>query len=385
MRNRYGFKREYGYIERAEGICDSFCWTNGIYKLRYFRPCIDTFDSDNILDMERGENRIYTFDYYMQLLMCEKNEQEKDSETWKVLIDAAAYDFPNVLSLKDDLVVAMDSDMADAQIERDRDGEPYEKMLSIGTKGHNIEDGYVVRRIMRYPEQDRPDKYELEIGTSYTADGCGGGSHFVRLTDLSREDVRSLYTCVKRFIEYAEDWYNLGVKTRWERAGHNKYIDGEILVCTDQETLIAEGDVISSLKYWDFHGEKILKSLDESVTGIDSDGGIVTFENTEYLYPDTIYRIDPKFPDDEILHWGISEIAQDFYNRILTKTERMLEDFKSRSTEELYSLYGEYIVNRYAMCWEEHRFEFDGNAESIIAAVRPYVKKVICRVKQGLT
>ena len=382
MRNRYGFKREYGYIDRVDGICDSFCWTNGIYKLRYFRPCIDTFDSDSILDMERGENRIYTFDYYMQLLMCEKNGYEKDSETWKVIIDAAAYDFPNALNLKDDLVTVMDSDMADAQIVRGRDGKPYEKVLSIGTEGHNIEDGYVVRRIMRYPEQDGPDKYELEIGTNYTANG--GGSHFVRLTDLSREDIRSLYTCVKRFIEFAEDWYNLGVKTGWERAEHNKYIDGEILVCTDQEALIAEGDVISSLKYWDFHGEKILESLDESVTGVDSDGGMVSFENTECLYLDAIYCIDPKIPDDEILHWGISEIAQDFYDRILTKTERMLEDFKSRSTEELYSLYGEYIDNRYAMCREEHGFEVAEDAESIIAAVRPYVEKVICRAKKGL-
>ena len=91
------------------------------------------------------------------------------------------------------------------------------------------------RRIKRYPECDKPDRYELEIGTN-----CGtvpDSAHFYRLTGLDREDIRCLYTCVTRFIENAEDLYNLRLKLRWDREKHNKRIDGEVLMCMGVEEI----------------------------------------------------------------------------------------------------------------------------------------------------
>mgnify|MGYP004561163975 FL=1 len=142
---------------------DIFCWTNGTYKLCYTRPDMEAMTGDNILDIENGENKILSFDYHMQLLVSKRNDpentekdkaednEENDREVWETLINAAAYDFPNVRQLKADIRIILDSDMEDAQIVRDNSGEPYEKVLCLGKEGTYVEDGYVLRRIKSYP------------------------------------------------------------------------------------------------------------------------------------------------------------------------------------------------------------------------------------------
>ena len=55
---------------------DIFCWTNGTYKLCYTRPDMEAVNGDNILDIENGENKILSFDYHMQLLVCKRNDRE---------------------------------------------------------------------------------------------------------------------------------------------------------------------------------------------------------------------------------------------------------------------------------------------------------------------
>ena len=325
---------------------DIFCWTNGTYKLCYTRPDMEAVNGDNILDIENGENKILSFDYHMQLLVSKRNDlentekdkaednEENDREVWETLINAAAYDFPNVRQLKADIRTILDSDMEDAQIVRNNSGEPYEKVLCLGTEGTYVEDGYVLRRIKRYPECDKPDRYELEIGTN-----CGtvpDSAHFYRLTGLDREDIRCLYTCVTRFIENAEDLYNHRLKLRRDREKHNKRIDG--------------------------------------------DAGSIDLESGEMLYMDQIYSIDKKSPTEEMLCMGVEEIAEDFCDSILVKTMTMLDDFGTMEVSDLCEKYGEYIDNRYYMYREEHGFEipedvFPGDG------VQPYVEEVIRLLK----
>ena len=321
---------------------DIFCWTNGTYKPCYTRPDMEAVNGDNILDIENGENKILSFDYHMQLLVSKRNDlentekdkaednEENDRDVWETLINAAAYDFPNVRQLKADIRTILDSDMEDAQIVRNNSGDPYEKVLCLGTEGTYVEDGYVLRRIKRYPECDKPDRYEMEIGTN-----CGtvpDSAHFYRLIDLDREDIRCLYTCVTRFIENAEDLYNHRLKLRRDREKHNKRIDG--------------------------------------------DAGSIDLESGEMLYMDQIYSIDKKSPTEEMLSMGVEEIAEDFCNSILVKTVTMLDDFETMEVYDLCEKYGEYIDNRYYMYHEKHGFEmpedvFPGDG------VKPYVEKVV--------
>lgn len=257
MRQGYKFIRESGCKHDDDYLGhlfnDIFCWTNGTYKLCYTRPDMEAVNGDNILDIENGENKILSFDYHMQLLVSKRNNlentekdkagdiEENDREVWETLINAAAYDFPNVRQLKTDIRTILDSDMEDAQIVRNNSGDPYEKVLCLGTEGTHVEDGYVLRRIKRSPECDKPDRYELEIGTN-----CGvvpDSAHFYRLIDLDREDIRCLYTCVTRFIENAEDLYNHRLKLRRDREKHNKRIDGEVLMCMENSfELVTEGE-----------------------------------------------------------------------------------------------------------------------------------------------
>ena len=251
MRQGYKFIRESGCEHDDDYLShlfnDIFCWTNGTYKLCYTRPDMETVNGDNILDIENGENKILSFDYHMQLLVSKRNDlentekdkaednEENNREVWETLINAAAYDFPNVRQLKADIRTILDSDMEDAQIVRNNSGEPYEKVLCLGTEGTYVEDGYVLRRIKRYPECDKPDRYELEIGTN-----CGtvpDSAHFYRLIDLDREDIRCPYTCVTRFIENAEDLYNHLLKLHQDKEKHNKRIDGEVLMCMGVEEI----------------------------------------------------------------------------------------------------------------------------------------------------
>lgn len=298
---------------------------------------------------------------------------------WETLINAVAYDFPNVRQLKADIRTILDSDMEDAQIVRNNSGDPYEKVLCLGTEGTHVEDGYVLRRIKRSPECDKPDRYELEIGTN-----CGAvpdSAHFYRLIDLDREDIRCLYTCVTRFIENAEDLYNHRLKLRRDREKHNKKIDGEVLMCMENSfELVTDGEELASIKYWDFRGEKLTKEYNARVWSIDGDAGSIDLESGEMLYMDQIYSIDKKSPTEEMLCMGVEEIAEDFCDSILVKTVTMLDDFGTMEVYDLCEKYGEYIDNRYYMYSEEHGFEMP---EDVFPGegVKPYVEEVIRLLK----
>ncbi len=355
---------------------------------------MEAVNGGKILDIENGGNRILSFDYHMQLLVCKRNDREKtekdknednkenDREVWETLINASAYDFPNVRQLKADIRTILDSDMEDAQIVRNNSGEPYEKVLCLGTEGAYVEDGYVLRRIKRYPECDTPDGYELEIGTN-----CGGDSgiaHFYRLTGLNREDILCLYTCVTRFIENAEDLYNHRLKLRRDREKHNKRIDGEVLMCMENSfELVTEGEELTSIQYWDFRGENLTKEYNTRVWSIDGDDNRIDLENGEMLYMDQIYSIDKKSPTEEMLCMGVEEIAEDFCDSILVKTVTMLDDFENMEVTGLCEKYGEYIENRYYMCREEHGFEMP---EDVFPrdGVKSYVEEVVRLLKSKI-
>lgn len=398
MRQGYKFIRESGCEHDDDYLShlfnDIFCWTNDTYKLCYTRPDMEAVNEDNILDIENGENEILSFDYYMQLLVSKRNDpentekdkaednEESDREVWETLINAAAYDFPNVRQLKADIRTILDSDMEDAQIVRDNSGEPYEKVLCLGTEGTYVEDGYVLRRIKRYPESDTPDMYELEVGTNCGVDS--GIAQFYRLTGLNREDIRSLYTCVTRFIENAEDLYNLRLKLRQDREKHNKRIDGEVLMCMENSfELVTEGEELAGIEYWEFKGEKLTKEYNARVRSIDGDAGSIDLGSGEMLYMDQIYSIDKKSPTEEMLCMGVEEIAEDFCDSILVKTVTMLDDFGTMEVYDLCEKYGEYIDNRYYMYREEHGFEmpedvFPGDG------VKPYIENVVRILKSKI-
>lgn len=398
MRQGYKFIRESGCKHDDDYLShlfnDIFCWTNGTYKLCYTRPDMEAVNGDNILDIENGENKILSFDYHMQLLVCKRNDrentendkkadnEESDRDEWETLINASAYDFPNVRQLKADIRTILDSNMEDAQIVRDNSGEPYEKVLCLGTEGTYVEDGYVLRRIKRYTERDTPDMYELEVGTNCGVDS--GIAQFYRLTGLNREDIRSLYTCATRFIENAEDLYNHRLKLRRDREKHNKKIDGEVLMYLENSfELVTEGEELASIKYWDFRGEKLTEEYNARVWSIDGDAGSIDLGSGEMLYMDQIYSIDKKSPTEEMLCMGVEEIAEDFCDSILVKTVTMLDDFGTMEVYDLCEKYGEYIDNRYYMYREEHGFEM---SEDVFPGdgVRPYVEKVVRILKSKI-
>ena len=52
------------------------------------------------------------------LSVPDADNEENDREVWETLINAVAYDFPNVRQLKADIRTILDSDMEDAQIVR---------------------------------------------------------------------------------------------------------------------------------------------------------------------------------------------------------------------------------------------------------------------------
>ena len=115
---------------------------------------MEAVNGDNILDIENGENKILSFDYHMQLLVCKRNDrentendkkadnEESDRDEWETLINASAYDFPNVRRLKADIRTILDSNMEDAQIVRDNSGEPYEKSV-VSWDGGDICGGWI--------------------------------------------------------------------------------------------------------------------------------------------------------------------------------------------------------------------------------------------------
>lgn len=185
------------------------------------------------------------------------------------------------------------------------------------------------RRIKRYPECDKPDRYELEIGTN-----CGtvpDSAHFYRLTGLDREDIRCLYTCVTRFIENAEDLYNLRLKLRWDREKHNKRIDGEVLMCMENSfELVTEGEELASIEYWDFKGEKLTKEYDARVRSIDGDAGSIDLENGEMLYMDQICVTPDKGKTSNLMFY--EQQAQELFDRLMEQRavcEGITEDLKA--------------------------------------------------------
>lgn len=109
---------------------------------------MEAVNGDNILDIENGENKILSFDYHMQLLVCKRNDrentendkkadnEESDRDEWETLINASAYDFPNVRQLKADIRTILDSNMEDAQIVRIIAESHMKKCCVLGRRGY---------------------------------------------------------------------------------------------------------------------------------------------------------------------------------------------------------------------------------------------------------
>lgn len=248
---------------------DTFCWTGDHYMLRYSEPSVDAREEYETLDLEREKNEIKFLAYNMELLV------KVDGE-WIPAISDRVGDFPAILDLQDALRRILDPDMPNAQICLDAYGRKISENVCYRVSSINMEDYYDIRRSRSYTEDlDMSDRFDLYVGIGEFRSGshkpepyrCWKRHRIILLEDLLESDVEALYTCVKRFLEFAEDQHNAELVEYLDQARHDRYIEGGALFSkVDRSKPVRENDMLESITFW--YDSRIVLAYGTKVTFI---------------------------------------------------------------------------------------------------------------------
>lgn len=262
---------EYRYSREG----DSFCWTGNYYMLRYSEPSVDVKEEYETLDLERGKNDIKFLAYNMELLV------KVDGE-WIPAISDRVGDFPAILDFQNVLRKMLDPDMQNAQVYIDTDGNKISENVCCRVSSINMEDYYAIRRSRSYMEDlNKPDRFDLYVGIGELRSGSHKPEPYRRwekhriilLEDLLESDIETLYTCVKRFLEFAEDQYNADLVDGLEQARCDRYIEGGVLLSrAGYSKPVRENDMLESITFW--YDSQIMRAYGTKVTFI-GDSSIV--------------------------------------------------------------------------------------------------------------
>lgn len=362
-------------FESENGV---YTWKNRNIKVEFSNPRIqphhESFlkDTDDIL-------------YYYYNMRVSRYAWIDGEYEWKIVAEANAYDAPAVTyfcALIEEALYYLDKFDERWEVFGYESGDKaYSKTLKTG--GFINEDYYRIVKTMS------PDKcitsYSVFVGS-----GIGGENFIgVNIGCLNERDMRALLECVEGFIRYSIDNENEKIRKSYRISSKKfKHVDGRIYeYCTrgDEidfnkiEEIYSVGDKLDDVTVAVFEDDFIRDSDYHKLTiSSVTDEGITFHDGTYLLFGDITYMC--AFPSEELLCYGPTEIAADFYER-LSASER--EDFSSLSEEELFEKYGEAILGRTAMCRDEHNLPIlaERTEENYHANVYENIRRIIPMIK----
>lgn len=352
-----------------------FRWESDFMVLEYSNPSIQGFN-----DCEELDNSNQIMYYYYTVKLYKKFESwdkyENEIIDWELVSKRGTHDFPCITELEYILKLQLEDDTKiDGQKIEYRDGDiDYRKTMSTG--GFACDDFYEITKIIR-ESKDR-ERYIVYAGTTYDCQG-DKNSMGIRTPYVERKDIEELLKCVQEFIKYSLIEHN---------ENNKKYRD----------LFIVKDNKIYEYEHGDLNKLERIHTIDDNFNGIT----IVVNNKEERYYSPKIIEINDKniklnngeiIDLDSIVYianyswengrvcYKEEHITDDFIN-ILSNDE--LEEFKNDKISKLFKKYGDAIINRSAMCRDEHGFDINHNSGYPREEIKPIVIDIIKRIKDKL-
>ncbi|NGU31166.1 hypothetical protein G6Z34_13835 [Clostridium perfringens] len=352
-----------------------FRWESNFMALEFSNPSIQGFnDYEELNNSRQIMYYYYTIKLYKKFGTWDKNHNEMMD--WKLVSKRRAYDFPCITELECILNLQLKDDTKiNGQKNEYRDGDiDYRKTMSTG--GFACDDFYEITKIV--DDEDDSERYIVYAGTTYDFQG-DKNSVGIRTPYVEREDIEEFLKCVQEFIKYSLEKHNENNKKykdlfifkdnkiyEYENGDMNKLERIHVI-----EDNLDEITVVANNEEREYREPEVIEINDKSIK----------INNGEVINLDTIVYIANYSWENERVHYKEDQIADDFIN-ILSDDE--LEEFRNDKISKLFNKYGRAIINRSAMCRDEHGFDMDYHSGDPIKEVKPIVKKVIKMIKDKL-
>lgn len=359
-------------------VKNKFRWESDFMVLEFSEPSIQGISS--FIKLESEKDIMY---YYYTVKIFKKVAEWTDNDEeiikWKLVAKRHTHDFPNLLDLKYIIEYQLEDDTTiNGQKLEYRDGDTrYQKIMS--TTGFACDDFYEIKKIV---ESDGKDfGYTVYVGTTFDRQG-DLNSVGIRTPYVDRNDIHQLLNCVSAFVKYSIDEENKIIDSyisAYEVKNNKIYeygIDENGVNKNKIENIHTIGDILDidiviNNKEYSYYKVVISEISNEQIT----------LNNGDTIKPNSIVFISNN-PTDEMVHYKETEIAQDFIN-VLSDEEK--QEFINYNTETLMNKYKMAIIDRTAMCMDEHQFNIDYNSGDNVAAVTPVVEDIINIIKSNLT
>ena len=370
-------------FENVENIFSIF--SDGL-KIEFKEPEIQAFDDYGYC---KNENGILYYYYGVDAYI-------KSNRKWKKVLDIRTYDFPNLINFKKilDGFISRDIKIDNYQNNACNDGLIW-YTYNLDTNGLG-EDFYSVSH--QYLEENgnkEKEFYNVAIGKSLLINS--NEVLGVTFNNLSYDELKVIYECVKGFIQYSIDRHNKIIIARNKVGLSSWKIENSKLYKVKEDNSVEEifikGDKIEdavilngSLNSKDFYSSKI---CDFVIDDIKEDYILLSsgYEDKRGKYNRKIEGstkiklqslIDIFYDVEDIkLSYNEKEIGIDFLY-LLSDNEK--EEFKNKDIDYLYNKWKEAILSRTWMCREEHklpkRVEDKGNHENVYASIRVIIENM---------
>lgn len=365
MQNNFLFKKE-------ENV---FKWESDFLSLEFSDPSMQGFQEyAQLKSVEEIMHYYYTVKIYTKTSEYIELEDgsEKKLEHKKLVCEKETYDFPCIDQLKAILETILEENPTkNGQKISYVDGScRYE--VSYATSGFGYDDFYEVKKSSNI--KGKKEQYVFYCGTSYEAQS-DSTSMGIRTTYVNQKDMEELLACVNAFIGYSLEENNKKAQ-RWIDA--IKIKDGKIYEYkspddeSEIKSIFVEGDTVEIIavvknRQQEHRGFVIKKITDKEVYL--SDNAILTIDSIAYINKEI---------SDEELHYQEKEIVDEFY-ALLSQDEK--EEFEKETVDFLFEKYGSAIIDRTAMCRNEHAFEVDYANHLGVKTIEPVLKDVIEMLK----
>lgn len=362
---------------KFQKVNETFRWESDFMALEFSRPSIQGFQE--FIHLTEPNEILY---YYYTVKIFKKisswGEEDRHIITEELVTERSAYDFPQVVDLKNILEFQLkdDTTVGGQKLEYTSGDIRYSKV--VATEGFACDDFYEVTKSVNPEGLD--DRYIVYCGTTFDPQGDLNSSG-IRTPYVDREDIEELAACVNAFIDYSLKEHNeqIGMmRNSFEVRNGKLYeyaIDEDVLNRNQIESIFAVGDLLDVKTVVD-NREKNYKK----VTMVEIGNGIIRLQDGVTIPVDTIAYVNNE-PSKEMLRYKEEAIANEFLS-VLSDDEK--EEFQNEETDFLLTKYKRSIIDRTWMCRDEHQFDIDYQTGDIVNAITPIVEDVVRRIKEKL-
>ncbi len=366
-----------------------YIWRNGGISLEYSEPMITPHSNT---PLRRPEDILYYY-YNMEVKVSSYNVEKQDYE-WVHVTGVTTHDFPAIRGFADCLnAIIYDYNRFDESWEvyscGDEDDDDVEKtyVKTIELRHLLAEDCYEIKKYMN--PHSCTTFYRIFMGTA-----AGGASMGVYTYELTENDIRALLKCVESFIRYSIECYNEHNKVSSDfYTSLFRPVNGKLYeyYAEPWESLTCDFRSVGAI----YQAGDVLQEIYVLVT---EDDGVCWEKKLHYKTIEEVTEKEVRFTDGTSARFGeITDIWHDYDNLVSLSAEEIKEDFENRlgeaerkdftelSEEELYEKYSEAILDRSAMCRDEHNLPLivaEGQHPRINA--NAHIRRIIAAIKKSL-